>query len=319
MYHIIVNPASRSGNGIKTWKIVEPLLLKRGIRYTVFLSKRRGAIARETQRLCSLNQPIKLIILGGDGTINEAIQGITSPERFILGYIPTGSSNDLARSLQLPTDPEKALNLILTATSPKSLDIGELTYHSNDSSIPSLFLGHNPKKRKFADSFGIGFDAAVCASALASPLKDKLNRLGLGKLTYLGIALKQIITAKRVACEIYLDGSDSPITLKRFLFITAMIHPFEGGGFKFCPQADSQDGLLDICVVGDFPKIIIPFVLPTAFWGKHYFVKGISFYRATSIRIKSATPLWVHTDGEVVTKSDHVDIFCKKRIISFIY
>lgn len=139
---------------------------------------------------------LTLIVLGGDGTINETLQGIADPSKVILGYIPTGSSNDLARDLGISKDPKAALNLILHNNTPRAMDLGRLTYLDEDQPEES---------RLFAVSCGIGFDAAVCAEAMSSRIKDTMNRIGLGKLTYLGIALKQLITARKVSCTLTLE------------------------------------------------------------------------------------------------------------------
>ena len=64
MYHIIVNPASKSGRGKKIWNEIEPVLLRRAIPYQVYFSKKAGDVANETNRLSKLNEPINLIILG---------------------------------------------------------------------------------------------------------------------------------------------------------------------------------------------------------------------------------------------------------------
>ena len=112
MYHIIINPASRSGKGLKLWKeIVEPALHKEGIAYRSYFSKEAGDVARLAREITASDhhqEKQTLIILGGDGTVNEALQGMEDPSQMILGYIPTGSSNDLARDLKIPRDPAEA-------------------------------------------------------------------------------------------------------------------------------------------------------------------------------------------------------------------
>ena len=110
------------------------------------------------------------------------------------------------------------------------------------------------------------------------PIKDTMNRIGLGKLTYLGIALKQLITARKVSCTLTIEnavnGKQTAFQLPRFLFVTCMSHRYEGGGFMFCPPAMDNDGILDLCCVGNISKVLVLLALPTAFFGKHYFVKG---------------------------------------------
>ncbi|MDE5932012.1 MAG: diacylglycerol kinase family lipid kinase, partial [Lachnospiraceae bacterium] len=120
-----------------------------------------------------------------------------------------------------------------------------------------------------------------------------------------------------VSFDLYLDDKD-PIHLDRFLFSAFMIHRYEGGGFKFCPNADAGDGLLDVCLVGHLPKLVILLALPTAFFGKHYLFPQIFHYRASRIVIKTSVPLWVHTDGEVYYKSDHICLSCEKQKARFL-
>ncbi len=303
MYHIIVNPASKSGHGRKMWDSLEPVFKEKKIMYDVVFSKHTGHIIQYVEKLTSSlsNEPLRLIILGGDGTLNEVLQGVSDFDKLEIGYIPTGSSNDLARDLQLPKDPRDVLERILSGQVHRLVDIGSVTY--NETKLT----------RFFAVSSGIGFDAAVCQEALVSRFKKALNKIGLGKLTYLAIALKQIITAKKVACNIYLDNSTEPVHYKKFLFAAGMVHQYEGGGFKFCPGADTRDGLLDICVVGSLPKPIILLALPTAFWGKHLIFPGIDSYRCQTLTIETSTPLWVHTDGESEQRSRSVTMTCYKE------
>lgn len=323
MYYIIINPNSKSGRGMQIWQKIEPMLLAEKLPYKAMISKGKGDVASIARQITQSTDEANLIILGGDGTINEALQGIRDFTKVNIGYIPTGSSNDLARDMGLCKDPAKILEKILccdtSSQSPqKSMaDIGVLAYGSRMLADGSEYKGQEPAKRYFAVSSGIGFDAAVCEEALSSPIKDTLNKLKLGKLTYLGIALKQLIAAKPVSCELSLDGKP-PVHIKRFLFVASMIRQYEGGGFRFCPAANARDGLLDLCFVGSLPKLLILFALPTAFIGKHYMFPHIMHYRASQVEIKTSVPLWVHTDGEVYYKSDHIYLSCEKQKISFL-
>ncbi len=309
MYHIIINPASRSGRGAKIWsEQIEPALKESNAVYQTYFSKKAGEVKHLAAQITAEHPDdpdLKLIILGGDGTVNEALQGIADPSKVILGYIPTGSSNDLARDLNIPKEPKAALDLLLRDAAPRVMDLGRLTYLDADQPEES---------RLFAVSCGIGFDAAVCAEAMHSPIKDTMNRIGLGKLTYLGIALKQLITARKVSCTLTLEDTvhnrQEDLALPRFLFVTCMSHRYEGGGFMFCPSANDHDGVLDLCSVGNISKGLVLLALPTAFFGKHYFVKGINAHTATRMSITTSSPLWVHTDGEVTRKSCGFRVEC---------
>lgn len=318
MYHIIVNPASKSGRGAKIWAVLEPVLKEKAISYEVHFSEKAGHVIRIIRDLSAsskgttVENPLKIIILGGDGTFNEALQGITDYDRVLLGYIPTGSSNDMARDLYTSKDPVVILTRILECKKPTKMDIGCVTFEHLSNELSRKHTESILSKRYFGVSCGIGFDAAVCEEALSSKFKNTMNKIGLGKLTYLGIALKQLIAAKKVTCDITIDDSQQ-IHLPRFLFVAGMIHQFEGGGFQFCPGADCHDGLMDVCVVGNIPKLLILFALPTAFKGKHYMFKGVDRYFASKLTLKTSVPLWVHTDGEVSAKTDAITLTCERE------
>lgn len=316
MYYIIVNPASKSGRGAKIWSLLEPVLKEKKIPYQVHISEKAGHVIKIVRRLTasavsSAAEPLKLIVLGGDGTLNEVLQGIIDFSKVQIGYIPTGSSNDLARDLKLPKDPVSILAGILSCTHATPVDIGYVIYENTSNEVSRRHCDEFLSKRYFSVSCGIGFDAAVCEEALASGFKNILNKIGLGKLTYLAIALRQLMAARKISCELCLDNNKI-IRIQRFLFVAAMIHQYEGGGFMFCPKADYHDGLMDICSVGNIPKLLVLLALPTAFSGNHYRFKGIDRYSARTLKITTSAPLWVHTDGEVSVKADSITLVCEK-------
>ena len=318
MYYIIVNPASKSGKGAKIWSILEPVLEENKIEYKVFFSKEAGHVIKLVRDLSASilkkdsDSVMKLIVLGGDGTLNETLQGISDFDRVEVGYIPTGSSNDLARDLQLPHDPVKTLENILSCQQPILMDLGCLTYDNVCGQLSRQHSNEQTQQRYFAVSCGIGYDAAVCEEALSSKFKNILNKIGLGKLTYLIIALKQLIMVKKISCKMTLDDGRI-IELTKFFFIAGMMHQYEGGGFMFCPGASYHDGSFDICVAGNLPKWLVLIALPTAFKGKHYRFNGIDHYTAQKLHLETSVPLWVHTDGEVSTQSNSITMTCEKE------
>ena len=314
MYHFIVNPVSKSGRGLHLWKtIIEPTLQQKKIVYQVHLSERAGEIPHLAKQIAKEagEEPVTMVILGGDGSFNEALQGISDFSGIHFGYIPTGSSNDLARDLGIPQDPLYALERILNASTVHPMDLGCVSYREE---------GNNGSegKRLFAVSCGIGFDAAVCADAMHSKMKDFLNKIHLGKLTYMGIALKQIFTARRPEAVLTLDDN-SKVFLKKFLFTACMNHRFEGGGFRFCPDADDQDGILNLCTVSGLSKPMVCLALPSAFPGKHYRFKGVKAYRGQTVHIHTGEPLWVHTDGEAFIKTTDITFSCLPQALHMIY
>ncbi|MBQ7359153.1 MAG: diacylglycerol kinase family lipid kinase [Lachnospiraceae bacterium] len=303
MYHFIVNPASRSGKGEKLWKeTIKPILEQKKVQYEVHFSKKPGDLI-ELAKEYGKNKA-HLVVVGGDGTVNEVLQGISNLDDVYFSYIPTGSSNDLARDLEYPKDKEQVLAGILNQPMDFLMDVGQLTTSKGD--------------RAFAVSCGIGFDAAVCYGTLHSKVKSTFNKLGLGKLTYLGEALKNLLFSRRAVCDIELDNGRF-IRTKRTLFVAVMNHRYEGGGFKFCPAADAQDGILDVFVASGLPSLLILFALPTAFYGKHLIFPGMNAYQTTSVRVKSSRPMWVHTDGEVLSQEKEIKVNLKDQKLHFMY
>ena len=283
MYYFIVNPKSSSGKGLKIWRKVADIMQGQQVDYQVFFTKGPGHATELATTLCTSHTPCTIVAVGGDGTANEVINGLCNYRDIRFGYIPTGSGNDLARGLSLPVTPAEALSAILNPTSIQYLSVG-----INESESDS---------RKFIVSSGIGYDAAVCHEALHSKMKNVLNRFGLGKLTYLCIALKQLILLKPAPLTLTLDDTEPPFVKDAF-FAAMMNLKYEGGGFMFCPKANAQDDYLDICVVEQMSKLRVLCLLPTALKGKHVNKKGIHILRCKKIEIRASRNLAVHTDGE---------------------
>ena len=311
MYYFLVNPSSCSGRGLKIWQELEAYLKEATVEYKSYFSKRQGHVEELMRDICEEHaedaEPVNVVVLGGDGTMDEALQGILDFEKVNVGYIPTGSSNDFARALTYPDSPVKALKRILECKEPLRYDLGRLKYEAMSDERSRFHKGNIPSSRYFDVSCGIGFDAAICEEALAAGSKNFLNKIGLGKLTYLVICLKQLFGSKLAAGTLILDD-DEKISFGKLRFIVGMNTCYEGGGFKFAPAAVPTDGHLDICAVSDINPFSVILSLPSAMKGKHVKNKKIHIYRVKSYEVITDIPLWVHTDGEVYTKATHIKV-----------
>lgn len=319
MYHIIVNPASKSGRGHVIWDKIKKELDIRKEHYQVYFTKKSGDAQRLAEEIttCIKEDFVSMIVLGGDGTMNEIINGIRDFGRTHIGYIPTGSSNDLARDMGYSKNPIDALHTIIDNKEIRLMDLGMVTYElEGTEDVSNIVNGKREMTRFFGVSSGVGFDAAVCEETLHSGIKNFLNKIGLGKLTYLGVAVKQLMTGPSVACRITLDHKKE-ITLSKFLFIAPMIHKYEGGGFMFCPDANAEDGFLDICVVGELSRLRCFRILPTAFKGNHIKFNKIDNYRSRAITVEMDSPLWLHTDGEVPCETKKAVFTCLEHKLKF--
>ncbi len=282
-YHFIVNPKARSGMGEMIWRMIEPELKKRRVDYCCHMTKSRNHARKIAARITADRRDHRIVVLGGDGTVDEVVNGIREPEKVTLGYIPIGSSNDFARGLKIPKDPEKALDIILEPRHVIHMDIGVLAAAG--------------RQRRFVVSAGIGFDAAVCHEVCVSKWKVRLNRIGLGKLSYAVVALDRLKKDRPVEITAtFADGTKQ--IFEKAYFAAFMNLPYEGGGFKFCPEASPADGELDVIIVYGLPVVKILCLLPLAFWGKHTGFKGVVIKKCSGVRIRTGTALPLHTDGE---------------------
>lgn len=306
MYHIIINPKSRTGKGYSVWKLVQKELEQKEIPYEAYFTHYEFHAIKITKKICENNTGTKhIIVVGGDGTVNEVLNGISNYAEIILGYIPSGSSNDLARSLGISKDPIKALNGILLGKKYRYIDTGE------------VILPNKEERKKFAVSCGIGFDAAVCYEALNSNLKKLLNKIKLGKLTYVMIAIKQLIRYKPINGVLIIDN-DKEYPLKNIFFIASLIHKYEGGGVNMAPKANPYDGKLSVCAIYDIPKIKGLVLFPALFLGKGHLFGGVKNFVCTSLEIRTDEKTIVHTDGEFTGRLDHIHISCKDKKIRIV-
>ena len=290
-YHFIINRTAKSGKNKHIWDIIERELIQKQLDYQLHVTKHPYHSYEIAKEICATGKECTIVSIGGDGTVNETLNGLSSFNQVTFGYIPTGSGNDFARGVPIHTDTVKALHTILYPKQIKNMDLGVV--YTKD------------VQRRFGVSMGMGFDALTCKHAISSKFKDLLNMIHLGRLTYVGTALKQLFTYKSQLLSLTLDDGEIK-NFSKCLFLTVMNQPYEGGGFMFCPDANNEDGYLDICVVDSIPKWKIFLVFPIAYFGKHTKIKGIHTFRCKKALIHTTTPLPVHTDGEYL--GDHTDI-----------
>lgn len=304
MYTFIVNPNARSGLGQRVWNKLEALLKSEKIDYEVYFTKYQKHATKITADITSDGNEHTIVALGGDGTVDEVVNGICNFDKTILGYIPIGSSNDFARGLSLPKKPIAALRNILDCPNLHSMNIGELTYKN--------------KTRLFAVSAGIGFDADICHEAVVSHVKLFLNKLKLGKLTYVCIALHRLFVTKPCAVTVTIDDKD-PLSFPSTYFVALMNNKYEGGGVKFCPAAKNDDDKLDVLVAANVSKLKVLCLIPLALLGWHTPFKGVHIYTCKKIDICAAQAMPLHTDGEPIFLQHNVSARClpeKIRVIT---
>ncbi len=286
MLQFIVNPGSRSGTGIKIWEEVEDMLQDRNIPYECHMSRGPGDTARLALDIYQTRRPCTLVAVGGDGSINEILSALPSFEDILFAYIPTGSGNDFARGLGLPKKPADCIRMILESTGRKTIRIGQAVSADSGAS------------RSFAVSSGMGFDAAICNISVSSRAKRILNAVHLGRLVYPLGFLRLLRSLRSMTLELTPDGAPAPSVYPHTWFAVTMNLPYEGGGFKFCPNASAEDDLLDVLVVNPASKLAMIRLLIPALTGRHIGTEGIHILRCRKVSFHSSAPQTVHTDGE---------------------
>ena len=293
-YDIIINETSKAGKGADRYEEVRKIFLDKGLEFRVHRTMYPGhatVMARELSG--SAEETVNIIVVGGDGTLNEIVNGITDFEKVRVGLIPNGSANDFAAGAGISQDIEREINAIIKNTEePRRADIGEVSYRS----------GTKLKKRFFAISSGVGLDALVCKKAMTSKLKGFLNRIGLGKLTYVMLTVYSLFSMKTsgVTIEGVLPGGKkmSPVEYSNLIFAAAMNVKCEGGGVPMAPRAKVNDGCLTMSLAHSIPKWQTFLCFPLLLTGNQHMSKGFGMIKFKEMKIRLSEPFTLHADGE---------------------
>lgn len=288
MLYFFVNPASRSGKGAGKWEETEQILKKKNISYQIhFLEKDISPRPVMEDIFAKEEGPVSLVLIGGDGTVNQCINGIPDISRAELSVIPTGSGNDFCRNKAIPKTLEEQLDNILCKKNTLLVDRGKITYKME---------GASPITRFFMVSTGLGYDAAICHMAEHSVLKKRLNKIKLGKLVYILIGIKEIFGANLSEMDITIDGAVTHY--KDVFFIATMNQPFEGGGVAMTPEASDADEQLDFLIFSGVSKFKALCTIPLLYIKKHAGKPGVTLLTGKTVSVTSSAARIIHYDGE---------------------
>ena len=295
MYHFIVNIHGGSGKAFLKWNKIRALLNEKHVEFKVRVPQGVGDASRIAREISELPEDdIRIVVVGGDGTINEVLNGITDFSRVKLGLVPTGSGNDFTRGLKLPRhNPKKALDIVLNSKGDKKIDLGRSTVLSTGDS------------RIFGISSGFGLDAIVGTGINEAKIKKILNWLHLGKLSYAVLTIQTLFTMKTYEVSLSFDGEE-PMKFNKLIFLAAMNFKAEGGGVPMSPKARGDDGELSVCMAAGVPKILTFFKFPLLCMGLHSKSKGFYLRNCKTLELRSNEKSILHTDGELVGNVDSV-------------
>lgn len=222
----------------------------------------------------------RLVVVGGDGTLHLAANTVLARGRgaaVALGLVPAGTGSDLARTLDLPRDPEAALMRAVNGL-PRILDAIQLETEDG-------------RRRYVVNIASAGISGMVDAAVNASP------RRGAG--AYLWATLSALWRYRPRACRVVVDGTqwyNGPM----FLLAVANGRCF-GRGMRVAPRAELDDGLADVVLVKSLPRWQLPLRLPRLYLGTHLRLRAVRWRRARHVRVEPHEELPpFDVDGEVM-------------------
>ncbi|OJX38212.1 MAG: hypothetical protein BGO78_09330 [Chloroflexi bacterium 44-23] len=281
---LIYNPTAGQGNALKKLPGIKAILARYSFDYDLMLTDRPGAALPMAKEAAETGRSL-IIAAGGDGTINEAINGIMTAElqgraRPTLAVLPVGRGNDFAFGIGIDKKIEHAVE-ILVAQKHSLIDIGFVTG------------GDSPNGRYFGNGVGVGFDTVVGIEAA------KITWLH-GISSYLVALIRTIfIYAHAPVYELKFDET----TLQQpFLLISIMNGRRMGGSFMMAPQGQLGDGQFDLCLAGDVAQSRILPVAVKFISGTQEKDKSVTLARAKTISVTAVTgKIPVHADGETIS------------------
>jgi diacylglycerol kinase (ATP) len=322
-YAFVLNPAAENGRAGRRRAALEAVLHAEGVACTLSETEAPGhatALAREAAAEADV-----VVAVGGDGTIQEVACGVYGTGT-LLGVLPLGTGNDFAHAVGMPDDLGAAVRALLQAQ-PRAVDLGRVrwTEHGDDDALDA-------REALFTNCLGVGFDALVARNV------HRFKALG-GRAAYHAAVFRTLWSWRQPEVEIGLsmeetaDGERTtdheprttevrpqatasvqaapsvvrrpssvvPLHDGRF-FLVEIGNGFSvGGGFLLTPDARVDDGLLDVCLIDRTSTRRIVRLLPTAFTGDHVHAPEVTMREARRVTIRSASPLPVQADGEVLT------------------
>jgi len=294
---LIVNLTSGGGKPRQQLDPISKFLKENNFEFAVnFTNHHKDAVTLAKK---AADRKVDLIIsVGGDGTINEIINGIMLSEHHpALGIIPLGWANDFIKSVGISSNVIDACKVILRGNT-KKIDLGLIN-----------------EQIYFANIFGIGFDAET--AYLANRMKDNHpNWHFFSAFVYVFATIRKLLAPfsyHPVKVKINQEETNTKI-----LFIAIGNGSTYGGKFKITPHALVDDGFLDICLVKDLGRLKYLLLIPKAIKGTHENVRGVLFYKTKEIEIESKEPLKGQVSGEIIKEQKKFKITLVPKCLELI-
>lgn len=279
---VILNPKAAGG---KTGALLPRLQawLKQHQTQAQLVSTEAKGHAQSLAALAAQQGIGRVVVVGGDGSLQEVVNGLMQQPanaRCSLGLVSAGRGNDAARGLGLPRLLPDALACAF-GSAQRRIDV-------------LLAQDAQGRQRYFTVAGGAGFDAQV-AHVMEQPRRFWMR----GEAGYLLATLRELWHFKTQELLITLRTGDSEQQVQApHLFAAFANSPFYGAGMQICPGARCDDGLIDVCMVGDLSRLAALRALPGIYKGSHLSNPKVSMAQVRSLRIESRSAVPMHLDGE---------------------
>lgn len=299
-WFVIVNPVAGSGRGLIDFPQISKLLRNDDIRHDAVFTEHKHHATELT--VTAANQGYRrIIVIGGDGTLNEVVNGLfiqkaVEPREMLLAVIAVGTGNDWVRTFGIPQHYSEAIRAIREGRSFLQ-DVGTVTYTES----------HYTQTRYMANVAGLGFDAHVISTF--NHLKMKGYK---GGWMYLYSILKSYFRYKSSGARIWVDDE---VVFNDLMFSLAIgICKYNGGGVQQLPNALADDGLLDLTIIRPVHWWHIVFRLKKLFNGDIYQIGHVIHAQGRKVKIEAAPSIQLETDGELMGGTP-VEVNIRQRAI----
>ncbi len=275
----LVNPASANGSTGRRWPELARRAAAAGLEGATLFSERQGHLA-ELAREAALDGAELLVVVGGDGSVNEVANGLAGlgrqPE---VAIVPRGTGWDFSRTFGIPRKVDDAVHVALEGDV-RTIDVGRASYRAWDGSDATT---------SFANVASAGMSGAIAQRA-----NETTKALG-GKASYLWATFAVFSGWEATEIEVVVDGERRT---GRMFDVVVANGRFFGGGLQICPEAEPDDGLFDVLTIGDVTKRDLVLTMPKMYRGTHLPHPKAELLRGPSVTVTSETPLPIELDGE---------------------
>ncbi len=282
----IINPKAGGYSTYREWPSINKYLIDKGILFDHVYTENVGH-AMDLARQAADTDYRYIIAVGGDGTVNEVVNGIlcsTNPNNTILGIVSTGTTCSFARSLSIPQDPVGFCNLLANKNS-LSIDVGLVEYTSEGQRL----------RRFFVNEADVGFGATVVEAS-----KKFTNYFGrsINYLPHVVGGFTSLVSYKNKRIVVHVEDKTESIYDCAMLVVANRTH--FGGGMRIAPEAKPNDGLLDMVIFGDMSKSELLKVWPMTYKGRHVSHEKVRMLKVRKVDVQCKDTILVEADGELL-------------------